>query len=115
PARHPDPAAVPVHPAAVVERREAPRGVVDPRPAPRLHPDPATVAVRRPSHDRGPGRPYGTIARRVAPLAVVVEIFVADRLARHVLRRAGVVPATVALGAPVFPLIWSRRLADVVA
>src|SRR6059058_3360895 len=28
PARHPDPAAVPVHPAAIVERREAPRGVV---------------------------------------------------------------------------------------
>src|SRR5207302_974049 len=115
PARHPDPAAVPVHPAAVVERREAPWGVVDPGPAPRLHPYPTAVAIRRPSHDRGTGRPYVTVVRRVAPLAVVVEIFVADRLARHVLRRARVIPAAVARGAPVLPVVRPRRVADVVA
>src|SRR5205823_2270285 len=83
--------------------------------APRLHPYPTAVAVRRPSHDRGTGRPYVTVVRRVAPLAVVVEIFVADRLARHVLRRARVVPAAVARGAPVLPVVRPRRVADVVA
>src|SRR2546429_84428 len=113
PARHPYPAAVPVRPAAVMERREAPRGVVHPGPAPRLHPDPAAVAVRRPSHDRGPGRPDGTVVGRVAPLTVLVQVLVADGLGRHIARRARVVRAAVARGAPVLPVVPPRPIAGV--
>src|ERR1051325_2340163 len=109
----PPAARAPAGPAG--EGREAPRPAVDPRPAPRLHPYPAAIAVRRPSHDRGMGCPDGAVVRCVTPFAIVVEIFGADRLARHVLRRAGVVPAAVAGGAPVLPLVRPRRVADVVA
>src|SRR5690606_31346533 len=41
----PAPAAADVGPASVMEGREAPGGVVDPGPAPRIDPRPVTVAV----------------------------------------------------------------------
>src|SRR5262249_40576272 len=48
-AGNPDPTPADHGPAAVVEGREAPRGVIDPGPAPRLDPGPVAVAVRRPT------------------------------------------------------------------
>ena len=113
-ARHPGPPVAHVHPATVVKRREAPRRVVDPRPAPRLHPGPVAVAVRRPARGHGAWHPHRTVVRRRTPLAVVVQVLVTDHVARHVARRARVVPAAVAAGAPVFPVVRADRVADVV-
>src|ERR1700688_34737 len=48
-AGHPAPATAVVDPASVVERREAPAGIVDPGPAPGPHIGPMTVAIRRPA------------------------------------------------------------------
>ena len=112
--RDPDPAAVPVHPAAIVEGREAPRRIVDPGPAPRLDPGPVAVAVRRPPRHHGMRHPHGPIVGGVTPVAVLVQVLVADRLARHVARRARVVPATVAGGAPLLPVVGRQGVANVV-
>ena len=98
-ARHPGPPVAHVHPATVVKRREAPRRVVDPRPAPRLHPGPVAVAVRRPARGHGAWHPHRTVVRRRTPLAVVVQVLV---------------PAAVTAGAPVLPVVRADRVADVV-
>src|SRR5690349_9171381 len=44
--RGPRPASAPVDPAAIVERRKAPRLIVNPRPAPGSDPNPVSEAVR---------------------------------------------------------------------
>src|SRR3954465_8304167 len=44
----PSPIVAIADPAAVMERRESPGGVVDPSPSPGRHIDPVTVAIRRP-------------------------------------------------------------------
>src|SRR5213594_1393746 len=104
-----------VHPTAIVERREAPRGIVDPRPAPRFHPGPVAVAVRRPARGHGTGHPHHPVIRGFTPVAVVIQVLVADHAAGDVARRARVVPAAVASGAPVLPLVRADRVAHVVA
>src|SRR2546430_9388196 len=79
--RHPRPPVAPVHPAAVVEWREAPRCIVEPGPAPGLDPGPVSVAIRRPSRDHWVRHPHGPVVGGVTPVAVVVQVLVADRLA----------------------------------
>src|SRR5207244_912578 len=87
---------------------------VDRRRAPRLHPGPVAVAVRRPARGHGAWHPHRTVVRRRTPLAVVVQVLVADHVARHVARRARAVPAAVAAGAPVFPVVRADRVPHVV-
>src|SRR5207245_6824108 len=102
-------------PTAILERREAPRRIVDPRPAPRFHPGPVAVAVRRPARGHGTGHPHHPVIRGFTPVAVVIQVLVADHAAGDVARRARVVPAAVASGAPVLPLVRADRVAHVVA
>ncbi len=85
--RRPAPAVAHVDPAAVVERREAPRRVVDPGPAPGVHEDPVAVAVRRPAGDDDARHPQRAVLVVLLPAAVAVEIVDARHLGRDVARR----------------------------
>ncbi len=85
-ARPPRPAMVDLYPAPVVEGREAPRGVIDPGPAPGCHIGPVPVAIRRPVRCNL-RIPDLAIARILAPLAVAVQILIAGHLRRDVARR----------------------------
>ena len=99
-ARHPSPAVVKARPAAVVRHREAPRRIVDPGPAPRLHVRPVAVAVRRPVAADMRRHPDVAVVRHRAPGALVVQVFVADQVGRHVARRTRLLDAAVARGRP---------------
>src|SRR5262249_58177730 len=72
-----------VRPAAVVERREAPRRLVDPGPSPALDPRPVAESVRYPS-DANMRNPDRTVLSDHTPGAEFVEVLVADDSARHV-------------------------------
>ncbi len=67
-------------------RREAPRRIVDPCPAPRRLPDPVAVAIRRPVGRHRVRRPHVAVLRVVAPCAVRIEVLIAGHVARHVAR-----------------------------
>ncbi len=85
-ARHPAPAAAEVGPAPVVRRREAPRRVVDPGPAPRRHPGPVARAVRRPARRHFARKPHGAIAGVLLPVAVVIQRGIAGHVGRYIAR-----------------------------
>jgi hypothetical protein len=88
--RHPAPGSPHIHPAAVVERRPTPRGVVDPIPAPRLNPSPMSITIGRPVGHFAGGKPHRTIRTNAAPHATLrVQIRVAGQVARNVERRRG--------------------------
>ena len=111
--RQPRPARVDAHPAAVVERREAPRCVVHPGPAPRVLPDPAAVAIRRPAG--GDARiPERAVLRVVRPAAVIVEVGVADHVVGHVAARERALLAAIALLDEAIEGIGRRRIEEVV-
>ena len=59
--RCPPPAAIQLHPPAIMEGRKPPRGVVDPGPAPRRDPCPVALPIRHPI----------ALHRRVPDLAVI--------------------------------------------
>ena len=72
------------------------------------------VAVRGPPHGHGARHPHRAVLGAIAPFTVIVQVLVADDVARDVARRARVVPAAVTAGAPVFPGIWTDRVVHVV-
>ncbi len=86
-AGRPAPGVAVVDPAAVVERREAPRRVVDPGPAPRAHPGPVAGGVRRPVGRHRARHPERAVFGRLLPLAVAIEVLGAGHLGRDVARR----------------------------
>ncbi len=83
---HPAPRRAHIGPAAIVERREAPRRIVDPGPAPRSDPGPVAGAIWRPADRHGTRYPYRAVAVFFAPRAVLVQRFVAGHLAADVAR-----------------------------
>ena len=85
--RHPAPAATPAHPAAVMERRKAPRRLVDPCPTPGPHPGPAAVAVGRPVGLHDQRLPQRAVFGVLFPAAMAVEILGAGHLGRDIPRR----------------------------
>ena len=91
--RHPEPAAAALHPAAVMERRKAPRGVVDPGPAPRLHPCPVACAVRCPAGVNATRGPDGAVVGVVVPAAVTVKLVGAGHGGRDIARGCDAVTA----------------------
>src|SRR5579863_5157641 len=105
-ARNPAPARSEPAPAAIMEWRESPRRIVDPAPAPRSDPGPVAGAVGRPVRS-DPGRePDCTVIRLLLPLAVVVEVLIADCVVRDILRhRLFLGPACLALLAPAIEVI----------
>src|SRR5690606_21807556 len=78
---HPAPAVANVSPAAVMEWRETPARIVDPRPAPRRNVRPAAEAVWSPVVGDVSRAPDITVFRFADPLAVVVQVLVADDVA----------------------------------
>src|SRR5208282_4484215 len=112
--RHPEPATVDEGPAPVVERRKSPGFIFHPRPAPRAHPGPVAEAIRRPSDGYCARPPARTVTGDIAPVAVVVQIFVAGHLARNIVRRIGLIFAFVALKRPVVEIIARGNLFQVI-
>jgi hypothetical protein len=97
---HPAPASADNHPASVVIWRVAPRRVIHPRPSPRRDPVPMAFAIRRPARRHPVGVPDMSVVGVIAPVAIIVQVVIADHILRHVLRRARVV-------VPVFALVCS--------
>ena len=106
--RHPGPAWADLRPAPVVKRRKAPGRLIDPGPAPGRNPTPLTGAVGRPIFRYGAGNPDVAVSGVALPVAIVVELLVADCFARHVARRNRVFFGAVAPGAPLVKMVLHR-------
>jgi hypothetical protein len=80
--RNPAPAVIILDPAAIMERRETPRRVIHPRPAPGCYIRPTPMPIRHPAAFdlRIPDRP---ILRRLRPRAVLVQILIARHRRHH--------------------------------
>ena len=68
-----------------------------------------SVVVRRPVGSHAGWRPNVAVTRFVAPNAILVEVFVTDQVARHVLRGRRSVGATIAITAPTLKFVGARR------
>src|SRR6266403_2000938 len=75
---HPTPASSDRHPASIVERCVAPGRVIDPGISPGRNPFPVAVVIRRPACFNMVGEPDVAVVRIVAPVAIVIQILVAD-------------------------------------
>lgn len=84
--REPAPSHSNAHPAAIVERAEAPWFIFHPSPAPRLNPDPVTETIGNPSNRCDRRKPNWTIVIDVLPVAVLVQVVIAWNPAADVLR-----------------------------
>ena len=84
--RAPAPCAANECPAAIMEGRKAPRRIVNPSPAPGADPVPVAVAVRSPARGDLGGIPNMSVLRLIAPSAVIIQVAVADHVARNVVR-----------------------------
>jgi hypothetical protein len=76
----PSPTSASRDPAPVVERSVAPAGIIYPGIAPRRDPIPMTGMIRCPARFYSARVPDMTVVGIVAPVAVVVEIFVANNV-----------------------------------
>ena len=108
--RAPAPPAAKIVPAAVVERSKAPRRIVNPGPAPRADPVPVAIAVRSPSGLNRCGIPNVAVFGLITPGAVVVEVVVADHVARYVVRGDRVIFFAVALSSPTVEAVGAGSL-----
>ena len=91
----PSPPSADGNPASVVEGRIAPRCIIDPCPSPGRNPRPVAVVIRSPA-GFDVRIPDVSILRIVAPVAVFIEIVIADHVGRKILRRARILEAMVA-------------------
>ena len=105
-ARHPAPHTANDNPTSVMERREAPRLIVNPSPSPGRDPNPVAVAVRSPSNYGSVREPDVAILGHGPPATVIIEILVADHVSRDVARRDGALFAAVAVAAPVIEIVF---------
>src|SRR5713101_4761680 len=111
-ARAPAPAAREIVPAAVVVRGKAPRRIVNPGPTPRADPVPIAVAVRSPARGDLGRIPNMPVLGLISPSAVIIEVVVADHIARNVTRGNRVVFLQVALRSPTIEAVGTRRTID---
>src|SRR5260221_205282 len=112
--RHPEPVGIHKSPASIVERRKSPRLIFHPGPAPAAQKDPVTVAIWSPAHDDGAWPPARAVARHIAPVAVVVEIFITGHFARNVVRRVGMIFTVVAIEGPAIEIVAAGDLSEIV-
>src|SRR5713101_1525538 len=112
-ARAPSPSAREIVPAAIVERSEAPRRIINPGPAPGVDPVPIAIAVRSPVRCNITRIPNVAVFRFVAPVTVIIQIAVARRIARNVLSGNRVVFLQVALRGPAVEAVRTRSLFNV--
>ncbi len=112
--RNPAPTSADFRPAPVVKWSKAPRFVFDPGPSPGRNPNPMSVAVRRPSGSDASRKPDVSVIGHVSPLAVVVEVVVADYVTGDVAGGFGTLFAVVAGAAPVVKIVETPGLPAVV-
>jgi hypothetical protein len=110
----PAPPAREIVPAAIVVRRETPRRIVDPGPAPRADPVPIARAVGSPAGRNFARVPNVAVFGFITPVAVIIQIAVARSIARNVLAGNGVVFFQVTLGGPAVQAIRTRRFLNAV-
>ena len=106
---YPAPAAAHGYPASIVEGRIAPGGVIDPRVSPGSNPVPVALAIWRPAWGDIVWVPDVTIVPIVAPASMVIQIFVADDIAGHILRRGRIIVAMIATVGPVVELVGATE------
>ncbi len=92
----PTPAARGKDPTSIVERRIAPRSIIDPGVAPGIDPGPVARVIRRPAVFDTVGKPYMPIHGIILPIAVVIEVFVSHHIGRQILRGPRVVVTVIA-------------------
>ena len=99
-------------PASEVERREAPRRIVDPRPTP--HPDvcPTAIPVGRPIVIHAARRPHSAVVLLHRPVAVLRQVFDARHFGSdiRVRCRGGIFRQPIPADAPLLPGIQSLGL-----
>ena len=113
--RNPAPAASYESPTAVVEGSKAPRLIFNPGPSPRGDIGPVPIAIRGPVAGDVTRLPDVSVFWIRAPLAVVIEIFVAGHIGGDVLTAASVVFTLVARLRPAIKFVGGRDPRDVVA
>src|SRR5579859_4976961 len=91
-----------------MKRCEAPRLVIDPGVPPRLDIGPVTIVVRRPVRDLNARVPYMAVFRSIAPVSIVVQIFISDYVLRNILSGSRMFPSPVTVGAPRFKFVVIR-------
>lgn len=111
--RPPSPAAIDIHPAAVVIRRPSPIIVRNPCPAPIRLVHPTPVAIRSPAR-RLRWTPHWTIIRNLRPRSVTIEVFRSHVIIVRVLPRFRIVDHVVAIRIPLIPVIPCRGVANLV-
>jgi len=97
----PAPASADAHPASVVKRCVTPGCIIDPGIAPRRNPCPMAGVVRSPASFNPVGKPNVAVGAIVAPVAVVIEILIANDIVREILGRTGIVVAMIAFVRPI--------------
>ncbi len=112
--RRPAPPIAYVCPAAIMERRKAPRGIVDPGIAPGILPTPVPGLIRRPGSRYVVWIPHISVLTRVLPATVVIEILVADYRGRKIAGGLHVRVVLIALHRPVFKLVGLGCSLDIV-
>src|ERR1700674_5744503 len=108
----PAPPAAKIVPSAIVERSKSPWRVVNPSPAPRANPVPVAIAVRSPVRRDVVGIPDMAIFRLILPRTGIVEVAITIHVARHVLRRNGVVFFQVAVSGPAVEAVRTGSLVN---
>src|ERR1039458_1620928 len=112
--RNPQPPAACECPATIVKWSESPGFIFHPCPAPRSHPSPMSKTIRRPSCHHHSRPPAHAIARNVAPVAVLVEVFVSRHLARNVICGIRLIFSLIAIQRPIVESIFRGHLAKFV-
>jgi hypothetical protein len=106
--RYPSPSAFHIYPTSVMKWRETPRLIINPRISPRLDIRPVAVVIRCPVRGFNAWVPHMSILRRIAPVSVVVQVFISDHILRDILSRPRMFKSAVSVGAPRVKLVVIR-------
>src|SRR5579883_589481 len=102
----PSPRAADVSPTAIVERRIAPRCIIDPSPTPGCNPNPVSEAIGRPSGNNHSRHPHRTVTRICSPGAIFIQVICSNGSGGYVASRDR---AVLPFAADCTPLIESGR------
>jgi hypothetical protein len=91
-----------------MKRREAPGLIINPGISPRFDISPVAIVIRRPVRHFNTRVPHMAVFRRIAPVSVVVQIFIPDHILRNILSRPRVFPSAVSIRAPRVKLVVIR-------
>jgi hypothetical protein len=109
---YPAPTSASTYPAAIMKWRIAPWRVVYPSPTPGSYPRPMTFVIRRPSRIYTVRKPDVTITGIVAPVSIIIQIFVTNDIMGEIPGRSRSLITLVTIVAPVIELIRSTDIHD---